>query len=197
MPEYRRAFVPGGTFFITLVTHNRRPLFQDTDNVAHLRQSIRFVKVDMPFDLPAAVVLPDHLHMLMALPDGDADFSKRIGRIKARFTKSLSGHAQSMEQEVGGAHPTPSRAKHREAGVWQRRFWEHTIRDDRDFQAHLDYIHFNPVKHGVSACPHSWPHSSFRRWVESGAYEPTWCCSCDDRRPQPPNFKTIEDNTGE
>ncbi len=106
MPEYRRAIVPGGTFFITLVTLGRQPLFRDADNVERLRQSIRFVKEEMPFELPAAVVLPDHLHMLMELPDGESDFSKRIGRIKVRFTKMLAESTERKREMVGGAHPT-------------------------------------------------------------------------------------------
>jgi len=180
---------------------------------------------EYPFLLLAGVVLPDHLHFLWELPHGDSDFSKRVGRLKALFTKSIStqigpetrsgarqrlpraAHANRVSDthkgDIYNCISLPvrmvfaSRNKHREAGVWQRRFWEHTIRDERDLQRHMDYIHYNPVKHGLTGCPHAWPHSSFQRWVEAGAYDPLWCCCCDGRPPRRLDLNDIERCAGE
>lgn len=113
------------------------------------------------------VLLPEHLHCIWTLPSDDADYSKRWGVIKKEFTKQVR-HA------VGAAHPTDSRKRHREAMVWQRRFWEHELRDDVDYAAHFDYIHYNPVKHGLVASPQDWPYSSFHRHVHTGVYDVAW-----------------------
>ena len=129
--------------------------------------------------------------MLWELPRGDADFSRRIGRMKALFTQSLLDDARRAEDACF------SRLRHRESTVWQRRFWEHTIRDDEDFERHMDYIHYNPVKHGLVECPHDWPHSSFHRWVREGRYDANWCCVCEDRRPRIPSFAGLEKTVGE
>src|SRR5690606_31333907 len=120
MPDYRRAFQPGGTFFFTIVTHDRRPIFLDDDNVTRLRQSIAAVMQERPFSALAGVILPDHLHFLWALPPDDSDFSTRIGRMKALFTKSLR-HAGCAPSAIA----SPSHIKHRDGDIWQRRFWEH------------------------------------------------------------------------
>jgi putative transposase len=174
MPEYRRAYVPGGTFFFTLVVNQRRPIFRDPANVERLRAAMRAVQSEWPFDPVAGVVLLDHLHLIWTLCDGDSDYSKRIGRIKALFTRSLAGTTwDRLSSSAAG-----SRRRHHESDVWQRRFWEHVIRDPRDFENHLNYLHYNPVKHGLCTCPHAWPASSFRHWVNRKAYEPDWCCSC-------------------
>lgn len=127
MPDYRRAFVSGGTFFLTVVTHGRRPVLGTADAVATLRHAIATVQRDRPFAFDAGVVLPDHTHWMWTMAPGDADFSSRVGQIKALFTKSLD--------------PRPD-------AVWQPRFWEHVVRDVADRNRLLDYIHFNPVKHG-------------------------------------------------
>ena len=174
MPEYRRAYVPGGTLFFTLVTHRRRPLFAELANVNRLRRAVAEVRAEMAFDLVATVVLPDHLHWMVTLPVGDADYSGRIGRIKRRFTQLVTEGGSADDRAL-----TLSRRGKRESGVWQRRFWEHVIRDQDDFNHHLDYIHFNPVKHGLARCPHAWATSSFHRWVAKGAYAADWCCACD------------------
>ena len=176
MPEYRRAFVPGGTFFLTLVTHDRRPLFASDATVALLRAAIATVQQDQPFTFDAGVVLPDHTHWIWTLPPRDADFSKRVGRIKALFTKSLD--------------PRP-------AMVWQPRFWEHVVRDESDRNRLLDYVHYNPVKHCHAACPHGWLHSSFHRYVRDGLYDADWCCCCDGRVVQRPNFDDMAGLVGE
>ena len=176
VPEYRRAFVPGGTFFLTVVTHGRAPLFASVEAIACLRTAISTVQRDQPFTFEAGVVLPDHTHWLWTLPPGDADFSKRVGRIKALLTKTLD--------------PRP-------AVVWQPRFWEHTVRDEADRNRLLDYVHYNPVKHGHAACPHAWPHGSFHRFVRAGFYEADWCCSCDGRVVRPPTFDDVAGVVGE
>jgi len=122
-----------------------------------------------PFEQMGVVLMPDHLHLLWRLPDGDSDFSSRIGAIKQCFTRLwLAGGG-----EEGSA--TPGRARQQYRGVWQKRFYEHWIRDYRDFKLHLDYIHINPVKHGLAARPGDWPWSSFQRYVRRGEYDADWC----------------------
>jgi putative transposase len=126
------------------------------------------------------------LHTIWTLPQNDGDFSRRWGLIKSTFSAARRG-AGSREEEV-----SDSRRKNRRAGIWQRRFWEHLLRDEADFAHHLDYIHYNPVKHGYASCPHDWPYSSFQRWAARGAYEQTWCCACDGRDPAPPQLGEAE-----
>lgn len=193
MPNYRRAVVPGGTFFLTIVTYRREPIFAVEANVAKLRDAIRAVMCDRPFAIPAAVVLPDHAHFLWSLPAGDSDYSRRVGQMKVRSTHALRlpGH-QEARSAVG-----PSRRKHREGDVWHRRFWEHAIRDEDDFERHAHYIHYNPVRHGLAACPHLWPYSSFSRWVRAGHYPAEWGCCCDGRQPSLPTMARLDDLTGE
>ena len=140
----------------------------------------------MPFDIVAAVVLPDHMHFIWSLPPGDSDYSKRIGKFKAQFTKTF--HEDSKQKSVVSA----SRAKHRESDVWQRRFWEHTITDEDEFQRLFDYIHFNPVKHGYAVCPHDWKASSFIKWVERRVVDQRWGCSCNGRTVNM-NFQSVEE----
>ena len=182
MPNYRRAFSPGETFFFTIVTHRRRKIFSDPICVQHLRRAMRDEQEQNPFEIVAAVVLPDHLHLMWRLPDGDSDYSSRIGRLKAHFTK-IGGEAVSAAKDV--ALQQGYRA------VWQPRFWEHVIRDDDDFERHLSYIHFNPVKHGYAKCPHEWPYSSFENWVRRGRYRVDWCCSCNGSSSDVPDWSGI------
>jgi putative transposase len=191
MSNYRRVFIPGGTFFFTLVTYNRQPIFSNPENVSRLRCAIAQVKAEMPFDIVGAVVLPDHLHFIWKLPTGDRNYSKRVGRLKVLFTQSLRGE-RALPQNV-----SISRRKHRESNVWQRRFWEHTIQDEEDFEMHLNYIHYNPVKHGLVSCPHLWSSSSFHSWVRTGGYDSQWCCVCGGKQPRIPNFDAIADRVGE
>jgi len=191
MPEYRRAYVPGGTYFLTMVTFERRALFADVENISRLRGALATVKQEMPFDVVGAVVLPEHGHFIWTLPENDEDFSKRVGRLKVLFTKDLPVTLR------GEGHLSPSRLVKRESGVWHRRFWEHLIRDDRDFRHHMDYIHYNPVKHGLVSCPHLWPHSSFAHWVQEGAYFADWGCGCNGRQRPAFDFSDIEGATGE
>ena len=191
MPTYHRAYVPGGTFFLTLVTYNRKPLFADSHNVVRLRNALSTVRHEHSFEIAAAVVLPDHVHFLWTLLPGEPNFSKRIGRLKVLFTQSLQGRLMTAHDV------SQSRLSHRERDVWQRRFWEHTIRDEKDFQQHVDYIHYNPVKHELTTCPHRWAYSSFARWVRQGAYTAAWCCTCGGRKIKVSNFSAIEGTVGE
>ncbi len=191
MPNYRRVYQPGGTFFFTVVTHERMRIFQNHHARHLLRQSIRTVQAQKPFDVLAMVLLPDHLHCIWKLPDDDAEFSVRWSCIKKAFT-------QSWLKAGAREGPIPAyRDKLREKGVWQRRFWEHLIRDDNDLIRHVNYIHYNPVKHNLATCPHVWPYSSFHRWVREGYYKIDWLCDCDKQRVKPPDFSDIPDNVGE
>lgn len=164
--RYRRAFIPGGSFFFTLVTEKRRPIFASSEAVDVLRQAFRTVKSNRPFELDAIVVLPDHLHCLWSLPLGDADFATRWRLIKTWFTK----HCDPALRQEGNR----SRVVKGQRAIWQHRYWEHAIRDQTDFSRHVDYIHFNPVKHGHVLSAIDWPYSSFRRYVEAKIYPADW-----------------------
>jgi putative transposase len=188
--QYRRYYVPGGSYFFTIVTHRRRPLFDDSSRVVRLRSALRSVISQWPFTVAAGVILPDHLHFIWTLPRGDQGYSRRIGRMKALFTESL-GEPMTPEGT------TLSRIKHRDGSVWQRRFWEHALRDEDDFKRHLDYIHYNPVKHELVSCPHLWLHSSFHHWAARGEYDAAWGCQCGGRTAQRFDFGDISDAAGE
>jgi putative transposase len=172
MPNYRRIYIPGGIYFLTLVTYYRRPLFQEPDNIALLRSAIATVQAKKPFKILAAVILPEHIHFVWQLPVNDSDYSQRISRIKVLFTRALKIDDREY-REVSA-----SRLKHRESDVWQRRFWEHAIKDEADLERYLDYIHYNAVKHGLVSCPHLWEYSSFAKWVSQGRYPQDWGCVC-------------------
>lgn len=163
MPDYRRNRVAGGCYFFTVNLLDRRSDLLVTE-IGALRDAVRETRLIRPFHIDAWVVLPDHLHCLWTLPPDDADFPNRWRMIKALFSRRVA-HPQDRR---------PSLVRKREAGVWQRRYWEHTIRDDGDYAAHMDYIHFNPVKHGVAGHPAAWPFSSFRRCVARGTYPEDW-----------------------
>jgi putative transposase len=130
------------------------------------------------------------MHFLSTLPAGDAGYSRRIGKIKVHFTRSSPHRSQGDEVSA-------SRRKHRESDVWQRRFWEHTVKDEEEMEALLAYIHYNPVKHGLASCPHAWAASSFRRWVALGQYEATWGCRCQGAQRPLPSFRGMEEKLGE
>jgi putative transposase len=166
--RYRRVFVPGASYFFTLVTHQRSPIFSHASAVDLFRGVVRKVQAAHPFSLEAEVILPDHVHLLCSLPEGDFNYPMRLRLIKAAFTRAF------LRQHHPIAQRSHSSTKQREQAVWQRRYWEHTIRDQNDFQAHLDYIHINPVKHGLVVAARDWPHSSFHAWVKRGAYEISW-----------------------
>jgi len=168
MSDYRRYHVPGGTYFFTLVTFGRAPLFDSAVARQLLGSAMRRGQWRQHASTLAIVLLPDHLHCLWALPPGDADYSGRWKWIKAEFTRQWL--------TIGGAERAlpRSRASERRRGVWQRRFWEHTIRDEDDLARHADYIHYNPVRHGLVSSPRQWPWSSFYRWASLGHYAPDW-----------------------
>jgi len=157
MSNWRRVFEPGGTYFFTLVTENRSPIFDDARARAILRRALVSARSRWPFEILAIVLMPDHLHMIWRLPEKDCCYPMRIGWIKKEVTKgwlALGGSEQPL---------SASRQRHRRRGVLQRRFWEHTIRSDEELARHLDYIHYNPVKHGYTSRPRDWPWSSFHR----------------------------------
>jgi len=160
MSNYRRVWVPGGTYFFTVNLLDRRQSLL-VDHVANLRRAFAAVR---PFAAIAAAVMPDHLHCIWRLPTADADNAMRWRHIKTLFSQSLPLN------EVRSA----SRAGRSERGIWQRRYWEQLLRDERDLQAHVDYIHFNPVKHGYVTRAANWPHSSFHRYVREGLLSADW-----------------------
>lgn len=167
MPTYRRSYhrvyQPGGTYFFTLVLADRT---RDslTRHIDLLRDALLEEKRRHPFALLAWVVLPDHLHMIWRLPADDTDYPNRLRRFKASFSRQLP-HGEAISE---------SRRAKQERGIWQRRYWEHLIRDQNDLRRHLDYIHYNPVKHAVASRPSEWPHSSFSHFVEKGLYPEDW-----------------------
>ncbi|MCS7469371.1 transposase [Stieleria sp. ICT_E10.1] len=179
MPDYRRLFVPGGTYFFTVVTHERQPTFRRPAAIALIGSMLRRCMMRWPMTVNAIVLLPDHWHTLWTLPRGDSEYPKRLGWIKKEFTKhwlSIGGEEHAV---------TEGKQRQRRHGVWQPRYWEHVVQDEDDFQNHFDYIHWNPVKHGRVRCPRDWPHSSFHRWVTQGVYSEHWGCYTEgiDRRP--------------
>lgn len=163
MSRYIRSRTPGGTFFFTVaILERRRTLL--TDHIHALRAAFTSVQRKQPFTVEAVVVLPDHLHCIWTLPEGDPDFSLRWQAIKSNFSRSLpKGEYRSVRRMAKG-----------ERGIWQRRFWEHTIRDEPDLSRHTDYIHYNPVKHGYVRQAVDWPFSTFRRYVQRGTYPHDW-----------------------
>lgn len=165
--RYRRLSMPGACYFFTFVTHERAPIFSESAIVALYKSAMRKVQIKRPFMLEAEVVLPDHIHALWTLPEGDADYVTRIRLVKSAFTRALLSLQMPRER-------SDSRLAKGEQAAWQRRYWEHLIRNEKDFQAHVDYIHYNPVKHGLAAAAKDWPHSTFRAWAERGVYDPWW-----------------------
>ena len=164
MPDYRRAWHPGGTYFFTvnLLQRNGNDLL--TQHIDLLREVVRSVRQRHPFVVHAWAVLPDHLHCVIELPANDTDFATRWRLIKMEFSKALPKTERVSEV----------RAKRGERGIWQRRYWEHLIRDEADFRAHMDYVHINPLKHGLVTRVSDWPYSTFHRLVGQGVYPPDW-----------------------
>jgi putative transposase len=163
MSRYRRAKVEGGVFFFTVALADRSSdlLIRHVDR---LRRMYKSVQERNPFETIAICVLPDHLHALWSLPEGDSNFAMRWSLLKSAFSRGL---AVEMPRSA-------SKLARRERGIWQRRYWEHAIRDDRDLERHVDYIHFNPVKHGYVTKVADWPHSSFHRFVSRGILPEDW-----------------------
>jgi len=170
MTEYRRAKFPGATYFFTVNCAERHGNWLLVNHIDRLRQVIRQVKTKHPFTIEAMVVLPEHLHCVWTLPPGDSDFPTRWSLIKAGFSRTIPV----------GERRSQSRLKRGERGLWQRRYWEHVIRDDRDFERHIDYLHWNPVKHGWVSRVQDWPHSSFHAYVNRGIYPENWACEPDE-----------------
>jgi REP-associated tyrosine transposase len=163
MSRYRRAKIEGGVFFFTVTLADRSSDLL-VRHVDRLRRMYASAQQRSPFETIAICVLPDHLHAIWHLPDGDANFSLRWSLIKSGFSRGLA-----LETA-----PSTSKLSRRERGLWQRRYWEHAIRDERDLERHVDYIHFNPVKHGYVSRVADWPHSTFHRYVERGLLAADW-----------------------
>ena len=187
MPNFRRSILPGGTFFFTVVAEQRARILCGEHARKILGETLRECRVQWSFQIDAFVLLPDHLHALWTLPAGDADYSKRWAWIKKEFSKSWLSIGGS-EQEVGS-----SRTRRRRRGVWQRGFWEHTIKDEKDYARHFDYIHWNPVKHGLVEAVCDWPFSTFHRWVRQGVYSRGW----GGRGTEPLDFSDLDDSAME
>ncbi len=162
MSNYHRANIKGGVFFFTVVLADRSSRLL-VDEIERLRRAYRAVRERRPFETIAICILPEHLHALWALPEEDSDFAVRWNLIKSGFSRGVEAHPRSH-----------SKMSKREKGIWQRRYWEHAIRDHADLERHIDYIHFNPVKHGHVTRVADWPHSSFHRFVERGWLAADW-----------------------
>lgn len=172
MPSYRRAYHPGGTYFFTVNLLERSGNDLLTRHIDLLRDAVRAVHRKHPFIIHGWVVLPDHLHCVIQLPDDDADFSLRWRLIKQRFSRSLP-----LKERRSAV-----RIRRGERGIWQRRFWEHLIRDESDYSAHMDYVHINPLKHGLVTSVADRPYSTFHWLVDSGVYPRDWAGSSDAER---------------
>ena len=152
--RYRRLTVAGASYFFTVVTYRRQPFFAEIEAVEMLQAAVERVRQRRPFIVEAQVIMPDHLHALWTLPDGDCNYATRWRLIKEAFTREYALRYRLPARDAG-------RRARGEQAVWQRRYWEHLIRDDRDFSAHVEYIHFNPVRKGLAAKPEEWRWSSF------------------------------------
>lgn len=159
MPNYRRVYMPGGTYFFTLVLRDRESRLL-TDHIALLGWALREARKNRPFETLAMAVLPDHLHAIWRLPEGDSDYPTRWRHIKTLFARQVPTVAPGTRRAV--------------RSVWQRGYWERLLRDQRDLEAHVDYVHFNPVKHGCVARVADWPYSSFHRYVRGGWLSADW-----------------------
>ena len=163
MPNYRRAFIPGGSWFFTVNLLDRRQTLL-VDHIEVLREAVAATRRSHVFKIDAFVVLPDHLHAIWSLPEGDSDFSTRWRLIKNRFARALP----KLEPL------SAVRLARNERGIWQRRFWEHLIRDEADYSRHVEYCYINPLKHGLVTCVSDWPYSSFHRDVRAGIFPRDW-----------------------
>jgi putative transposase len=160
--NYRRSFFPGGTYFFTVALRDRGADYLIRD-IHLLREVFRSVRRAHPFQFDAIVLLPDHLHCIWTLPEGDSNYPNRWRLIKGGFSRALAKTGRPIRRNSKG-----------EYDVWQRRYWEHLVRDERDFQTHMDYIHYNPVKHGFVKRVCDWPYSSFQRFVRQGWISNDW-----------------------
>ena len=169
MTEYRRNFVAGGSYFFTVALADRSSRLL-TDHIELLRQAVLETNTKMPFVLDAMVVLPEHLHCIWTLPPGDSDYPRRWKILKGIFSRHLPKVGQRSNSLLAKG----------ESGIWQRRHWEHTLRNEEDIHRHLDYIRYNPVKHGHASSVGEWPYSIFNRYVEKGMYPADWGGGGDD-----------------
>jgi putative transposase len=173
MSDYQRCYVAGGSYFFTVVTERRAPILVNDMARDCLREAYRHCLQILPFQINAMVMLPDHIHAIWTLPTDDCDYSKRWGIIKKHFTQSwlaLGGFEQKISK---------SKLRYRRRGIWQKRFWEHTLRNQQDYNHHFDYIHYNPIKHGVVKMLSDYPYSSFHRWATLGVYPDSWGAQYD------------------
>lgn len=166
--QYRRTVISGTSYFFTLVLQDRRSDLL-IRRINELRQAFKQVIARYPFIIDGVVVMPDHLHMIMTLPPDDANYSQRLGFIKGVFSRQI----ESLE------NINASRKSKRERGIWQRRFWEHVIRDELDYSRHMDYIHYNPVKHGYVKSPSEWEYSSIHRYIRLEILPHNWACNSE------------------
>jgi putative transposase len=164
MPDYRRAWHPGGTYFFTVNLLQRQGNDLLIQHISLLRAVIKSVQQRHPFKIHGWVVLPEHFHCVIELPPDDTDFAKRWRLIKMDFSKALPRCENLSEVRI----------RRGERGIWQRRYWEHLIRDEQDYRAHMDYVHINPVKHGLVERVIDWPYSTFHRLVERNIYPANW-----------------------
>ena len=164
MPDYRRAWHPGGTYFFTVNLLQRQDNNLLTRHIETLRSAVKSVQQRHPFRIHGWVVLPEHLHCVIELPPNDMDFATRWRLIKMEFSKALP-----RTERISAV-----RTRRGERGIWQRRYWEHLIRDERDYRAHMDYVHINPLKHGLVERVAEWPYSTFHRLVDQGIYPVDW-----------------------
>jgi len=164
MPDYRRNRIEGGCCFFTVNLLERYQNQLLLRQIEILRDVVRRVRVRQPFHIDGWVVLPDHMHCIWTLPQGDDDYARRMRLIKTLFSKEMpkTERRSSVRQRKG------------ERGIWQRRYWEHTIRDEKDYATHMDYLHYNPVKHGYVDKVMEWPYSTFMHHVQRGLYPENW-----------------------
>jgi putative transposase len=164
--NYRRMYILGGTYFFTVVAYKRRPIFSSLEAVKLLRNAFSYTMLRMPFTIIADVILPDHMHFIWTMPTECSDYSARWRTIKSHFTRNWR-----LREYGNKSSSQPQDAK---IEVWQKRFWEHSIRDETDLLRHVEYIHYNPVKHGLASSPLEWKYSSFKKFVNDGLYTQTW-----------------------
>ena len=169
--KYRRLRIDGATYFFTVVTHERKPILTVDANLNLLREAFREVMKKRPFTIDAIVILPDHLHCIWTMPKDNSDFSTRWRLIKTYFSRRCDSQFRS--------EPSLSRTKKSEQAIWQRRYWEHYIRNQEDYNRHIDYIHYNPVKHGYVRAPKDWAASSFHKFAKEGRTDINWGASID------------------
>ena len=164
MVSYRRNRIAGGTYFFTVNLHDRRQKVL-VEHIDAFRDVIRGVRREIPFLINAMVILPDHGHAAWTLPEGDAAYARRLRLIKSRFTRKLLAAGAVLAKDRRGDY-----------GLWQKRYWEHTVRDDRDFEAHVNYLHINPVKHGHVKRAVDWPYSTLHRYIRDGSLPADRAC---------------------